>query len=170
MRPWRACGSALLVGSLVFLASCSSNPDPKVDLTKAEPGLVKVIKKDWFPTLDVGAVTCPTKKIARSKGKVSRCTVDVETLPVEFKVIQTNAQGGIAPLRDEAILSTAKAEAFIKAKVADVATVDCGTAPYFVRKPGKQFNCAVTATNGRTAQIYFRVVDPKGNIKFVRNT
>ena len=73
-------------------------------------------------------------------------------------------------MRYEAILSTDKAEQFIKTHVADVATVDCGTAPYFVRKPGKQFHCAVTATNGRQSEIYFRVVDPQGNIKFVRNT
>jgi hypothetical protein len=166
----RAWGSALLVGSFVLLASCSSNAEPTVDLTKAEPGLAKVIKKDWFPTLDVGAVTCPTKEIARSKGKRSSCTVTVQNEPVQFKVIQTNAQGGIAPLRFEAILSTQKAEEFITREVADVARVDCGAARYFVRAPGKQFHCAVTATNGREAEIYFRVVDPKGNIKFVRNT
>ena len=113
---------------------------------------------------------CPTKKLARQKGKVSTCTVAVQQVPVRFRVVQTNGQGGIVPVRYEAILSTTKAEAFIKAKVKDVATVDCGTAPYFVRAPGTQFHCAVTATNGRDAEIYFKVVDPKGNIKFVRNT
>jgi hypothetical protein len=78
--------------------------------------------------------------------------------------------GGIAPMRFEAILSTRKAEQFIKTNVADVATVDCGTAVDFVREPGEQFHCAVTATNGRQAEIYFRLLDPEGNIKFVRNT
>jgi len=170
MSGWRVWGSALLVGTFLFLASCSSNADPKVNLSKAEPGLQKVIDTKWFPTLDVGAVRCPSKAIARSKGKVSRCTVIIQDLPVAFKVVQTNGQGGIAPVRYEAILSTEKAEQFIATRVSDVAAVDCGGTPYFVRAPGKQFDCAVTATNGREARIYFRVVDPKGNIKFVRNT
>jgi hypothetical protein len=170
MSTWRARGSVLLVGGLVLLAACSSPSDPTVNLSKAEPGLQKVIKTKWFPSLDVGAVTCPTTKIARSKGKVSTCTVMVEKEPVQFRVVQTNGQGGIAPLRYEAILSTTRAEAFIAKKIPDVATVNCGTAAYFVRKPGRQFHCAVTATNGRPAQVYFRVDDPKGNITFVRNT
>ena len=169
MRPWRTWGTALVVG-LVVVAGCSSAHDPKVDLTKAEPGLRKIIETKWFPSLDVSAVTCPTKEIPRSKGRISTCTATVQHLPVQFKVIQTNIQGGISPQRYEAILSTAKAEQFIMRKVADVATVDCGTARYFVRAPGKQFHCAVVATNGRHAEIYFRVVDPLGNIKFVRNT
>jgi len=170
MSTLRVRGSLLLAGALVLLAACSSPSNPTVDLSKAESGLQKVIEKNWFPSLDVGAVQCPTKKVPRSKGKVSTCTVTVQNEPVRFRVVQTNAQGGIAPVRYEAILSTAKAEAFIKTKVKDVATVDCGNAPYFVRAPGKQFHCAVTATNGRNAEIYFRVVDPKGNIRFVRNT
>lgn len=170
MSPWRTWGSALLVGSLVLLAACSSNSDPNVDLTKAEPGLEKVIRKEWFPSLEVGAVTCPTKKLARSKGKVSTCTVVVENEPVRFKVIQTNGQGGIAPLRFEAILSTAKAEEFISGNVRDLATVSCGDEPYFVRAPGKEFSCDVTANNGRQAEVFYEVVDPKGNIRFVRNT
>jgi len=170
MSSWRTWGSALLVGSFVLLAACSASSDPKVDLAKAETGLEKKIQKDWFPSLDVGAVTCPSKELARSKGKVSPCTVVVEGETVRFKVVQTNGQGGIAPLRFEAILSTDKAEDFIMRKIADVATVDCGTAPYFVREPGKQFNCAVTATNGRASDVYFRVLDPEGNIRFVRNT
>lgn len=167
LRTW---GSALVIGSLVFLTACLSTSDPKVDLTKAEPGLEREIQKEWFPSLDVGTVTCPSKELERSKGTVSRCTVVVEGEPVQFKVVQTNGQGGIAPTRFEAILSTAKAEQYIADTVADVAAVDCGADPYFVRAPGKQFDCAVTATNGREAEIYFRVLDPKGNIRFVRNT
>jgi hypothetical protein len=170
MSSWRTWGSVLAVGGLVLLAACSSPSDPKVDLTKAEPGLEQTIQKKWFPSLDVGAVSCPTKALARSKGKVSECTVLVENEPVRFKVIQTNGQGGIAPLRFEAILSTEKAEDFIMRRIKDVATVDCGTAAYFVRAPGKEFDCAVTATNGRPSVVYFRVVDSKGNIRFVRNT
>jgi hypothetical protein len=170
MSSWRSWGSVLLVGSFALLAACSSNSDPKVDLTKAKPGLEQKIQKDWFPSLEVGAVTCPSEEVPRSKGKLTGCTVVVEGETVRFKVIQTNGQGGVAPLRFEAILSTDKAEEFIMTKIADVATVDCGTAAYFVREPGKQFNCAVTATNGRASEVYFRVLDPKGNIRFVRNT
>lgn len=174
-RPTRRPGTrtvALLavavVAALAVLAGCSG--DRKVDLTKAEPGLRKVIADKWFPSLDVGAVTCPAKAVAREKGKVSECTVEVEKVPVKFKVVQTNDGGGIVPGRFEAILATAKAEDFIRRTVRDLATVDCGTAPYFVRAPGAQFSCDVTATNGRQAKIYYEVTDPKGNIKFVRNT
>jgi hypothetical protein len=170
MSAWRAWGSALLAGSLLLLAACSSPSDPTVDLTKAESSLQKFIKKQWFPSLDVGTVKCPTKKIPRSKGKVSTCTVKVENEPVEFRVVQTNGQGGIAPVRYEAILSTAKAEGIVRRRYGDIATVSCGDGPYFVRKPGTEFHCDVTATNGRQAQVFYRVLDPKGNPKWLRNT
>ncbi len=170
MSTWRARGSVLVVGCILLVAACSSPSNPTVDLAKAESGLQKVIKKQWFPSLDVGAVRCPTKKIPRSKGKVSTCTVTVAKMPVEFRVVQTNGQGGIVPRPYEAILSKAKAEAFIRTNVRDLATVSCGTTKYFVRKPGTQFSCDVIATNGRQAKVFYRVVDPAGNIKFARNT
>lgn len=170
MTAWRARGSALLVVNVLLLVACSSASDPTVNLTKAEPALRKRIEQQWFPTLDVGAVTCPTKAIARSKGKVSTCTVAVEKQPVAFRVVQTNGQGGIAPVRYEAILSTEKAEAFVRARYNDIATISCGDTPYFVRKPGEQFRCDVTALNGRQAQVVIKVLDPKGNVKVLRNT
>jgi hypothetical protein len=169
MSTWRALGSVLLAASLLFLASCSSS-DPTVNLTKAEPDLEKLIQKKWFPTLEVGDVACPTKEVARSKGKVSTCTVVVENEPVEFRVIQTNAQGGVAPQRYEAILSTEKAEGFVRQEYSDIATVSCGDEAYFVRKPGTEFRCDVTANNGRDAEVIIEVVDPKGNVKRIGNT
>ncbi len=155
----------------MLLAACSSAPSPKVNLSKAEPGLQKVIEKNWFPTLNVGAVKCPTTKVRAQKGKVSTCTVRSRTSRSEFRVVQTNEQGGIAPVRYEAILSTAKAETFIRTQ--------CGrrrdgrlrhTRRTSCARPGSSSTARSPRPTVADAEIYFRVVDPKGNIKFVRNT
>ncbi|HZJ28215.1 MAG TPA: DUF4333 domain-containing protein [Acidimicrobiia bacterium] len=153
------------------LAGCGGGKAPQVSLDDVEEDLQELIaqREDWYPARMVGAVDCP-QTAERSEGTTADCTVQVEGLPVTFRVVQTNDRGGIEAERRQAFLSTEKADAFVRGEFDDIVTVDCGDSEFFVRRPGTEFSCKVTATDGTDAEVFIEVLDAFGNIKVVRHT
>ena len=156
------------VGSLVTLilagaalVAPAAGADDLLDRTKLAKQ-VGVAVAAAHPDLAVTRVRCP-KTVKAKAGVTALCTVTAGTFPLEMLVTVVDRKGNVTITATQAVIPKASAEFLVASNSTLGATVDCGPAPYLVRRPGEPITCTATFPDGTQSQVTLTVNDVAGN-------
>ena len=139
-----------------------------LDVAKLKKGVVAIAEKD-YPTTAIKDPVCP-KKIKKSKGLVSQCTILLNGKTLTYNITQTDGKGNVDILPVEAVISVHKAVDFLESTLKkarnEVVSVDCGKDDVIIAKPGTVVTCQAE-TPSQKGPVKFRVSDINGNVKVV---
>lgn len=165
----------LLVPALALLAAaCSSGSDtPELNIGKAEREIRTLTVKEYGGEVRVGGARCP-QSVEQKKGKSFTCTVLVDGQPLTISVDQKDDQGNVHIAQAQAVISTAKAESFVRqyaqGKGTPVTSVSCARTKVVIQSPGRTITCRVEYADGGTGTARMQVGDAKGKVGIQRLT
>jgi hypothetical protein len=123
---------------------------------------VTELVRSTYPDLPIGNVACPDR-VAKRSGTTFHCTVQ---LPGAFLVVDGTVGTGSAVTlaAAHAVLPKAQLEQFVAANASLPATVDCGSAPFRVARPGQVLSCRAALADGTARTVGVTVADTAGNV------
>jgi hypothetical protein len=164
----------LALALAVLAGACSSGSDgADLDVGKAEREIRKLTVKEYGEVVRVGGVRCP-KTVEQKKGKTFTCTVAVDGQPLVIRVDQRDDQGNVHISQAQAVVSTAKAEDFVKEyaqrRETPLSSVACAKTKIVIRTPGQTITCGVKYEDGATGTARMQVGNVTGRVGIQRLT
>lgn len=158
MRSKRSVGIGIVLGSAAVLsaAGCSGSVSvggTGIDQQKLQDEITSQVKT-VVPSVDNVTVTCPPD-IPLAKDTNFTCTAAIGDQQLKVKVTQTDDQGNVEYLQEQALLDLDKLETTLDPQLVEqlggqwkTVCEPVGRSRYYALEPGKDFECYTTGRSG----------------------
>ncbi len=165
-----AAGALLAVGIGLGSAACGTSGPPKIygpdflDRAGIEQSIRTEVTTQFG--MEVDAVQCPIRQVV--DGDSFDCGVVIAGEEVRIKVTQTDGEGSVSIVQDQAVLRTPAVVAVVTRTLGEngltPAQVDCGGAAIVVRDVGGTTDCLVTFADGTRRRAIVTFQDVQGAV------